>query len=85
MAEIRVVDEQETYRLVTDGRHRYAVVEARAGFVYSLDPHHAAEAPDGPDGMAHVIGPRGWKPRAEAKRLFDHMVRGERELAERLW
>jgi len=85
MAKVKVLDEQESWRLITDGTGRFAVIEARAGFVYSLDPHHAAEAKDGPAGMAAVVGPRGWKSRDDAQRLFDHMVRGEQELAERLW
>lgn len=85
MAAVSVLDAQENYRLIGDGAGRFAVIEARAGFVYSLDPHHAAEAEDGPAGMAKVVGPRGWKARDAAQRLFDHMVRGERELAERLW
>lgn len=85
MSEIEIVLESETYRLITDDGERFAVVEARAGHVYSLDPQHSHEAPDGAEGMAQVVGPRGWRSRHEAQRIFDHMVRGEQHLAESLW
>ena len=80
-----VIAERESYRVVGDGAGRFAVLEARAGKVYSCDPHHSAEAPDTPEGMRTVISQRGWKAREEALRLFEHMVRGERHLAETLW
>lgn len=85
MTGIEIVAEEETYRLITDGGDRFAVIEARAGHVYSLDPKHSHEAGDTPEGMAAVVGPRGWRSHADARRIFDHMVRGERHLAETLW
>lgn len=85
MPTIRVVMEEETYRLITDGEERFAVIEVRAGHVYSLDPRHTLEARDSADGMGKVVGPRGWRSHADAQRIFDHMVRGERHLAECLW
>jgi hypothetical protein len=85
MADIETVAEKEVYRLIGDGTGRYAVVEARAGRVYSLDPQHSHEAEDTPEGMLRVVGPRGWRSREAADRLFNVMVRGERKLAEMLW
>ena len=85
MAGVETVAEQEVYRLIGDGEGRYAVVEARAGKVYSLDPQHSHEAEDTPEGMLRVVGPRGWRSREEADRLFGAMVGGERKLAETLW
>ena len=85
MSDIQIVTEKETYRIIGDGRGRFAVVEARAERVYSLDPQHTLEAEDTPEGMAQVVGPRGWRSRDEAARLFKHMVNGERHLAETLW
>ncbi len=81
----QVISERETYRLIGDGEGRFAVLEARAGRVYSCDPQHSAEAEDTPEGMREVISRRGWRPREDAFRLFEHMVRGERHLAETLW
>ena len=56
MQTIKIVTEKETYRVITDGRGRYAVIEARAGHVYSLDPRHSVHAEDTPEGMAQVVG-----------------------------
>jgi hypothetical protein len=85
MPEMQIVAEKECYRLVGDGRGRFAVLEVRADRVYSLDPRHSSEADDTPEGMAEVVGPRGWRSREDAARLFKHMVNGERHLAETLW
>ena len=85
MADMQIVAEKESYRIVGDGRGRFAVVEVRAGRVYSLDPQHSLEAEDTPEGMAQVVGPRGWRSRDDAAKLFKHMVNGERHLAETLW
>ena len=85
MHDIRTVLEHATCRLIGDGRGRYAVIEARAGHVYSLDPQHSVEAPDTPDGMAQVVGPRGWTSRDEAARLFRTIVKDGKHLAETIW
>ena len=85
MRRIDVIAEKETYRLIGDGAGRFAVVEVRAGRVYSLDPQHSAEAEDTLHGMAKVVSPRGWRSREEAARLFRAMVSGEAHLARTLW
>ena len=85
MSQVEVVAEKETYRIIGDGRGKFAVVEFRAGRVYSLDPQHTFEAEDTPAGMAEVVGPRGWRSRDDAAQLFKAMVGGERHLAETLW
>lgn len=85
MAKVEIVSEKECYRIIGDGRGRYAVVEVRAERVYSIDPQHSCEAEDCEDGMMSVVGPRGWRSRESAAQLFKHMVNGERHLAETLW
>jgi hypothetical protein len=84
MAEIRVLEEAESYRLISDG-DRFAVIEARAGHVYSLDPTDRNEASDTPEGMRTVVGPGGWSDEEQARRRFRQMVGGEQRLAERIW
>ena len=85
MQGIQTVLEHATCRLIHDGRGRYAVIEARAGHVYSLDAQHTLEAPDTPEGMAQVVGPHGWLSREEAARRFRAICRDGRHLAETIW
>ena len=80
-----ILREEESYRLISDGSGRYAVIEARAGHVYSLHPMHRAECPDCPEGMLQVAGPDGWSDEPTARGRFEQMVRGERRYAERIW
>lgn len=82
---IRVLDYQESYRLITDGHGRYAVVEARNGHVYSLHGCHRREAPDGDEGMAKVVGQDGWFEECAARRCFDLAVKGEDHFRQMLW
>lgn len=82
---IRIIDSDETYRLITDGGGRYAVVEARCGHVYSLDCHHAHQAPDGEEGMREVVGEHGWNDYPAARDCFRKAVTGERYYKEHLW
>ncbi len=85
MHHVQTVLEHATCRLICDGRGRYAVIEARAGHVYSLDARHSLEAPDTPEGMAEVVGPQGWMSRDDAGRLFRSVVRNGSHLAETIW
>lgn len=82
---IQVLDYKETYRLITDGQGRYAVIEARCNRVYSLHGHHRREGPDTEEGMACVVGPDGWCDERCARRCFDGAVKGELYLKQMLW
>jgi hypothetical protein len=84
MGKTQVLQEAESYRLISDGQ-RFAVIEARAGRVYSLDPTGRNKAPDTPTGMRSVVGPGGWSDEEQARRRFREMVRGEERYAERMW
>jgi hypothetical protein len=81
---IQVIDSAGTFRLISDGS-RYAVVEARAGHVYSLHGHDRREAPDGEDGMARVVGDDGWFGEAEARHCFDEAVKGGEGYSRIIW
>ena len=81
---IKVVDSAGTFRLISDGS-RYAVVEARAGQVYSVHGHDRRHAPDGEDGMMRVVGDDGWFPEDEARRCFDDAVKGGEDFARTIW
>jgi hypothetical protein len=81
---IVTVHEAENYRLITDGRGHYAVVEVRDGWVYSLHSHARREAPDTPEGMAAVVGD-GWRERRRATERFLDMLRREKRYSEVLW
>jgi hypothetical protein len=81
---IRVIQEDEPYRLITDGRGHYAVIEARDGYVYSIHPHHRHEALDTPAGMVCVVGDQ-WCDRDEALKQYQLMVRRETRYAEIIW
>lgn len=82
---VQVVDKQETYRLISDGHGRYAVVEVRCGQVFSLDAHHSRKAADCDDGMLAVVGRDGWFDEAAARRCFDEAVRNGRHLSRVIW
>lgn len=80
----RVVQQEETYRLIAD-RGGYAVVEVRNGRVYSLAAGGRAEADDTPEGMSTVVGSAGWMAENEARALFRSAVKGERRFGEIIW
>lgn len=81
---ITIVEEQTPYRLITDGQGRYAVIEARAGHVYSLHGRHRHGAADGPEGMAAVVGD-GWRDEEKARQRFAAMCRGEEGYSQIIW
>lgn len=82
---IAIVDQQETFRLISDGEGRFAVVEARAGHVYSVHGHERREAVDDPDGMARVVGDDGWFDEESARHRFDDAVEGGQRYARIVW
>src|SRR4051812_4434049 len=70
---VRIVLEEEPYRLITDGDKHYAVIEARDGLVYSLHSHDRREEPDTAEGMAAVVGD-GWRERDTAMERYQYMT-----------
>lgn len=84
MADITVVREEESFRLIRDAEGRHAVVEARGGRVYSLDSRERADAEDTPEGMAGVVGADRWEDEESAVARFESMVRNERRFADKL-
>lgn len=81
---IQIVQETKPYRLISDGEHRYAVIEARAGHVYSLHGRHRNAAEDTPDGMAAVVGD-GWRNEEAARRRFADMCEREEGYGQIIW
>ncbi|MDB5409881.1 MAG: hypothetical protein JWL84_4793 [Rhodospirillales bacterium] len=80
-----VIIEQRGSHLLVGRSGRFAVVERRAGHIYSVENEARKPHPDSPAGIAAAVGPRGWGEEAEVRRLFEDLVqRGER-LAQRLW
>ncbi len=82
---VTVVCEEEPYRLISDAHGRYAVIEARGGRVYSLDPMNRHEAEDTPDGMACVVGDDGWRDEDRAWRRFNAMLHTEDRYSKIIW
>jgi len=81
---VKIVLEEEPYRLITDGDEHYAVIEARNGRVYSLHSHDRHEATDTKEGMAAVIG-NGWREKSKAMERYQYMTRREARYSELIW
>jgi hypothetical protein len=79
-----IVYKQDQYRLITDGNGRFAVVEARAGKVYSLHAQGRREAQDTEGGMELVVG-NDWQARDQARRRFHEMLRSEEHYSQVIW
>lgn len=83
---IEIVDQHETFRLIREtatGRH--AVIEVRNGRAYSLhgrDRH--CQAPTA-EGMAALVEPDGWRDEAQARAVFEEVVRGGENYAKEIW
>lgn len=82
---IHIVAENKPYRLVRDDDGRYAVVEARAGKVYSLHGRDRRHADDTPEGIAAVVGEDGWRDEQRARERFEFMCRREERYGQIIW
>lgn len=82
---LSILRDDGQYRLISDGEGRYAVIEARAGHVYSLHGRQRREAADSAEGMAAVVGTDGWRDKATAERRFLEMRRREEKYGRILW
>lgn len=81
---VHIVEESEPYRLIRDDQGRFAVIEARAGHVYSLHAEHRTGADDTPQGMESVVGD-GWRDEAAARRRYSAMCRREEGYGRIIW
>ncbi len=81
---IHIIEEEKPYRLISDGEGRYAVIEARAGHVYSLHCRQRNGALDSPAGMAVVVGD-GWGDETPARQLFRDMCGREEGYSQIIW
>lgn len=82
---IEIVERADSFRLISDGRGRFAVVEARAGHVYSVHGHHRREAEDCERGMIEVVGEDGWFDEAAARRCLEEASKGGDAYARMIW
>jgi hypothetical protein len=81
---IEIVEEHGSFLLIRAGP-RFAVVERRAGRIYSMVPGPRKGKPMTPQGMASVMAEGGSLSEDEARALFaDLCERGDR-LARRIW
>lgn len=82
---LSILRDDGQYRLISDGEGRYAVIEARAGQVYSLHGRQRREAADSAEGMAAVVGTDGWRDKVTAERRFREMRRREEKYGRIVW
>ncbi len=82
---IEIVETADTFRLISDGGGRFAVVEARAGHVYSVHGHDRRRAEDSERGMGEVVGDDGWFDEAAARRCLDEAARGGDTYSRIIW
>jgi hypothetical protein len=83
MREPVIIEQRGTHLLVGRGG-RFAVVERRAGHVYSVEDEPREPHPDTAAGIAAAVGPRGWGEEAEVRHLFEDLVQRAERLAQRL-
>lgn len=81
---IYIIEEVKPYRLICDGVGHYAVIEARAGHVYSLHGRQRNAALDTPAGMAVVVGD-GWSDETPARERFREMCGREEGYSQIIW
>lgn len=82
---IRIVDSKDSFRLVTDEHGNFAVVEVRAGHVYSVHGSHRREARDSEAGIAQVVGEDGWFDERRARACLDEAARRGEDYARMIW
>ena len=81
---VSIIDQRGSFRLIECTPHGFAVIEARAGQVYSLDGAERRRSDDCESGMAEVVGAAGWCDRRAARRRFNRLVRTGERLAEKI-
>ncbi len=82
---VKVLKEDEPFRLVTDGQGHYAVLEARWGHVYPVHRHDCCDGcDDTAEGMEQAAS-KEWSRAAQAMAEFDFARQSEQRFAEILW
>lgn len=82
---VKILKEDEPFRLVTDGHGQFAVLEARWGHVYPVHRHDCrCGCDDTPDGMEQAAC-QEWARSAQALAEFDLARQTEQRYAEILW
>jgi hypothetical protein len=83
MHDVHIVEERPPYLLLERNR-RFAVVERRAGKLYSLHCGHRDAEPLTDAGAAHAVGDDGWCDERTARRVFEEVASRYHELAEQI-
>jgi hypothetical protein len=83
MAEPVIVEQRGSFLLIRRD-DQFAVVERRAGHVYSLHDGIREPYPDAPSGIAAAVGRHGWHDEAEARQTFEELAQRGDQLAQRL-
>jgi hypothetical protein len=82
---IECVAARDNYLLLREGE-RYAVVERRAGKLYSLRDGRREPVEEGDEAaLRRLIGEDGWSDEATARRVQQHLAERHDELAQRIW
>jgi hypothetical protein len=83
MPDALIAEQRGSHLLVRRGA-QFAVVERRAGDIYSVHDGTREPHPDTPAGIAAAVGSDGWCDETEARRIFEELVQRGEQLAERL-
>jgi hypothetical protein len=82
---IETAEERDNYLLLRDGE-RWAVVERRAGKLYSLrDGKREGVQPGDQRALKALIDPDGWSDEIAARATLAEFATHRRQLAERIW
>lgn len=81
---VDIIEQKGSFRLIRCSIHRYAVIEARGGLVYSMDGHLRRQSADTEAGMMDVVGADGWRDRDVAHARFDQLVKAGVRLAQKI-
>lgn len=85
MKRVKIVEQHNPYRLIRCRGRGHAVVEARAGRVYSMHCSHRREADDSETGMLAVVDPDGWVAEDEARTRYRGLIETGERFAKTIW
>jgi hypothetical protein len=78
-----ILEQRGSHLLVRRGA-QFAVVERRAGDIYSVRDGEREPHPNTPAGIAAAVGPDDWSDETGARRKFEELVQLGEQLAQRL-